>query len=429
MNHGYSFDRMRHRRTIAIVALAAVLVTATIVGQAAAPAYAASYPSWGDVQAARSSVSAKQAEIAKIDSALAGIAAEVTRTQQVAEQKGAEYQVALQQHDDAAAKLATLKTQADAAKEKAEQSKQAAGQLAARMARAGGDDLSSTLFFNGNGSKKLLAQLGIASLVKGKSSGIYDRAVQDQNAAQSLSDQADVAEKALKATADAAQTAMEDANNASQAAAAALAEQESNKSRLEAQRAVLAQNASVTEASYNQGEAIRKEAERQAALKAQAEAAAAQAAWNAAHPSQPAGGGGASSSGWVRPSGGRIGDTFGPRINPVTHENRPHEGVDLQPGCGAPIYAAAAGTIIYAGLSGGYGNLITISHGGGLTTRYGHIVNGGFVRTSGSVSAGTLIAYVGSTGNSTGCHLHFETRPGGVAVNPLDFMRARGVSM
>jgi len=427
MNHGYSFDRLRSKRAIALIALAAVLVTGTIVGQSADRAYAVDYPSWGDVQAARNSVSAKQAEIAKIDAALAGIAAEVSRTQQVAEQKGTEYQVALQQHDEAAAKLATLKTQADDAKAKAEQSKQAAGQLAARMARAGGDDLSSTLFFNGNGSKKLLAQLGIASLVKGKSSGIYDRAVQDQNAAQSLSDQADVAEKALKATADTAQTAMEEANAASQAAEAALAEQESNKSRLEAQRAALAQNVTITEAGFNQGEAIRKEAARQAAIKAAAEAAAAQAAWNAAHPSQPSGGGAVTPSGWVRPSGGRVGDTFGPRINPVTHINTPHEGVDLQPAKGSPIYAAAAGTITFAGVSGGYGNLITINHGGGLYTRYGHILS--FVKTGGPVAAGQLIAYVGSTGNSTGPHLHFEVRPGNVAIDPQPFMRARGVSM
>ncbi|HXD60550.1 MAG TPA: M23 family metallopeptidase, partial [Lacisediminihabitans sp.] len=79
---------------------------------------------------------------------------------------------------------------------------------------------------------------------------------------------------------------------------------------------------------------------------------------------------------------------------------------------------------------GGYGNYIRINHGGGLTTAYGHIVNGGILVSVGqSVSAGQQIARIGSTGESTGCHLHFETRPGGVATNPVPFMAARGITL
>ena len=107
-----------------------------------------------------------------------------------------------------------------------------------------------------------------------------------------------------------------------------------------------------------------------------------------------------------------------------------HEGVDLAAGCGAPIYAAHAGTIAYAGLYGGYGNYIRINHGGGVTTAYGHIVNGGILVSSGQqVGAGQVIARVGSTGHSTGCHLHFEVRINGTPTDPVGYMSARGISL
>ncbi|WP_022908300.1 peptidoglycan DD-metalloendopeptidase family protein [Curtobacterium sp. B18] len=93
------------------------------------------------------------------------------------------------------------------------------------------------------------------------------------------------------------------------------------------------------------------------------------------------------------------------------------------------IVAAAAGTVDYAGWYGGYGNYVRISHGGGVQTAYGHIVNGGFRVSPGQrVSAGQLIALVGSTGNSTGCHTHFEVHVNGATVDPVPFMQARGVA-
>ena len=103
-----------------------------------------------------------------------------------------------------------------------------------------------------------------------------------------------------------------------------------------------------------------------------------------------------------------------------------HYGVDLAAGCGSAIYAAHAGTVVYAGINGGYGNYIKIDHGGGIGTGYGHIMRGGILvgAASGS-SAGQLIAYEGNTGHSFGCHLHFETYVNGYPVNPIDFMAAR----
>src|SRR5690606_37374586 len=84
----------------------------------------------------------------------------------------------------------------------------------------------------------------------------------------------------------------------------------------------------------------------------------------------------------------------------------------------------SVGTVIYAGWNGGYGNFVKIDHGGGITSSYGHIVNGGIlVHTGQQVGPGRPIARVGTTGSSSGCHLHFEIRTNGNAVNPVYFLR------
>ncbi|MEK6345478.1 MAG: M23 family metallopeptidase, partial [Curtobacterium sp.] len=104
--------------------------------------------------------------------------------------------------------------------------------------------------------------------------------------------------------------------------------------------------------------------------------------------------------------------------------------VDLGSPCSSAIVAAAAGTVEYVGWYGGYGNYVRIAHAGGITTAYGHIVNGGFRVSPGQrVSAGQLIALVGSTGNSTGCHAHVEVHTGGATIDPVPFLRARGVGI
>ena len=100
---------------------------------------------------------------------------------------------------------------------------------------------------------------------------------------------------------------------------------------------------------------------------------------------------------------------------------RMHEGIDLGAAYGTPIVAAAAGTVIYAGWLGGYGNLTVIDHGGGLSTAYGHQSSIG-VSVGQQVAQGEIIGNVGSTGHSTGPHLHFEVRVNGQAVDPLGYL-------
>jgi murein DD-endopeptidase MepM/ murein hydrolase activator NlpD len=98
-----------------------------------------------------------------------------------------------------------------------------------------------------------------------------------------------------------------------------------------------------------------------------------------------------------------------------------HEGIDIAVPSGTPVVASASGTVITAGWLGGYGNLVVIDHGNGLATAYGHnsslAVGGGQ-----QVAQGQVIAYSGSTGHSTGPHVHFEVRVNGTPVDPLGYL-------
>ncbi|MBK6886043.1 MAG: peptidoglycan DD-metalloendopeptidase family protein [Tetrasphaera sp.] len=121
------------------------------------------------------------------------------------------------------------------------------------------------------------------------------------------------------------------------------------------------------------------------------------------------------------PSTYAVTSPFGMRWHPILHYWRLHTGQDFANPCGSPVTAAADGVVVSAGWAGGYGNQVVIDHGiqrgVSLATTYNHLTS--FVVTSGRVARGQIIAYAGTTGLSTGCHLHFETRENGVPVNPL----------
>jgi murein DD-endopeptidase MepM/ murein hydrolase activator NlpD len=150
-------------------------------------------------------------------------------------------------------------------------------------------------------------------------------------------------------------------------------------------------------------------------LSAMQAASAAIAAQIRAHQSSNgSSGSGTSSSGLIWPVNGPITSGFGWRWG------RMHEGIDIGVPCGTPIHAAASGTVIYSGWMDGYGNFVVIDHGNGLATAYGH--QSAIYVSGGSVSQGQTIGAVGSTGNSTGCHLHFEVRVNGSPVDPLGYL-------
>ncbi|MDR1438536.1 MAG: M23 family metallopeptidase, partial [Clostridiales bacterium] len=167
-----------------------------------------------------------------------------------------------------------------------------------------------------------------------------------------------------------------------------------------------------------------------AKAKAAAEAAAAKAAKAAKAAQENAAasaGGGSVGSGaamrWPLPGYSTLSSPYGTRVHPVTGKKKMHTGIDIPAPTGTDIVAAKGGTVIISGVQGGYGNAVVISHGDGLTTLYGHCSKL-LVKVGQTVKQGEVIAKVGSTGVSTGPHLHFEVRKDGATAQPLNYVKA-----
>lgn len=123
-------------------------------------------------------------------------------------------------------------------------------------------------------------------------------------------------------------------------------------------------------------------------------------------------------SGW--PARGRVTSSFGRRRHPVTGRIQAHDGIDISAPTGTPIRATADGTVRFSGTQAGYGRMLIIDHGHGLQTVYAHNSRNA-VRVGQRVKRGQIIAYVGSTGTSTGPHVHYEVRASGKPVNPRNY--------
>ena len=157
---------------------------------------------------------------------------------------------------------------------------------------------------------------------------------------------------------------------------------------------------------------------------------AAEAAAAAAAAGGSGGGGSANASGsflWPVASYVYVSSRFGLRVHPITGKTKSHTGIDIASNQGTAVYASDGGTVTLAGWNGGYGNCIMIDHGNGYVTLYGHLSSIS-VSVGQTVSQGATIGAVGSTGNSTGPHLHFEVLKNGTRIDPEQFFSGLTIS-
>lgn len=119
----------------------------------------------------------------------------------------------------------------------------------------------------------------------------------------------------------------------------------------------------------------------------------------------------------LKPANGRLTSGFGFRISPTSRRREFHNGIDIANKAGTDIYASASGVVTFSGYNGSYGRMIIISHGNGYTTVYAHNSRN-LVNVGDRVTKGDVIAKMGSTGRSTGPHVHFEIRKNGKPINP-----------
>lgn len=413
--------QFRIRMTSAIAALALV-AGATIAGSAI-NAYAADddYPTFAEVQKAKKDVSDTAAIIKRIEATLERLEGKVATTAAASEKAGTEAQEADQNYQEQALKTTEIQGQADAAETDAASAKTQAGEMASRLYRTGGQDFSVNLFLDASNADDLLYNVGMSGKLTEQAQNLYASAIEKQNTAQSLSDQASVAADLLEELKIEKDKKYDIAAGLAQDAQTALDDEAAHKAEMDELLVTAKATEKTTTAEYNKGVAKRQaaEAKRLAALAKSNGIGVLQTA-----APQIVGD-------WARPAWGRITSNFGYRINPFGGGGSVfHLGTDIGAGCGSSIYAAHAGTVSYSGWNGIYGNFIRIDVGDGVQNEYGHIVNGGLKVKSGEhVVAGQLIAYVGQTGGATGCHLHFGVRVNGLVTDPVTFMRTNGISL
>jgi murein DD-endopeptidase MepM/ murein hydrolase activator NlpD len=367
----------------------------------------ADYPSWEEVVAAQRNAAQAKALKATLEGQLATLQTEAQRTQDEANAKGKIYEDAQQAYDEQYVVTQALLEQTEAAQAEADEAYAVAAQVIAEMSKSGGSgDISPRLFTTPGSPDALLDRLELSRVIGDRYADLYAKAIELRNRADALADQAEVAQGILEELRVAAEKAYEVAKAAAIAAAEKLAQTERDIFEVRKRIEYLSGISAAITADYNAG------------IKAQ---------WgdNAA--------GEISQSGWARPASGYISSQYGWRINPVTHKRQFHTGVDLAGmGCGATIYAAHAGVVTYAGWYDSWGYYVAIDHRDGTGTGYAHIQAGQIaVRIGQEVSPGQPIARVGSTGQSTGCHLHYIVRVNGNSniTDPVPFMRNQGITL
>jgi murein DD-endopeptidase MepM/ murein hydrolase activator NlpD len=372
------------------------------------------------------------ADLANAYNALQATQAQLPAAQAALAQAEDAERTANQRNDDVAAQLAVAQANEHRAAEA-----QAANQVKLEQTQSVLDNFAADLFQGGGGGSQMSVALGATSaddfatrvVLADQVTSLTDNALKElQNARSEASAQAAyvTAVKAevtqLKHDAEAALTTAQVARTAATAAKAnldnLLAQQTTYAAQVEAKKADELQRLADAEAEQAQLQATLAAQARAAAAAEAARQAAAKVAGRAYTP--VAGGTGF----LMHAANGPITSPFGMRYHPILHVWKLHSGTDFGVPCGTPVVAAADGTVISAGNGGGNGNRIVIDHGivsgVDLASTYNHLTS--FVVTGGKVKRGQLIAYSGTTGYSTGCHLHFETLENGQFVNPMKWL-------
>lgn len=203
------------------------------------------------------------------------------------------------------------------------------------------------------------------------------------------------------------------------------AEQETRKQTLSEMQGTLeakqaSQDAIITNLKSRE-EAVRREVEAQTAEENRIQSLINSAVSSQKSTTQSTASSGSGSMVWPCPSTKRLTSVFATREHPIDGVTKMHNGIDIAGGYGADIIAAASGTVLFSGNSSSYGKYIVLSHGNGITTLYAHC-NQLLVSAGATVTKGQIIAKVGSTGKSTGPHLHFEVSVNGTRQNPLNYV-------
>ena len=346
-------------------------------------------------------MAAPSLDAARAASALA--AAESARARAQSTYDAARLDLAATMADETAAltRLEEVRVLADAAARRAEVSTRTLAALVRTMVQQGGGTAALDALLSDQGSADLLSRLGTVdriSMLTGNMSEI--RALVDRDTQRAAALQADFA--------------------TAQAAVLAFPLTEKQDALATAEASLSQATTAFATASTNAESALADSAQ---ASEDRATRAASQLAGTLAAR--------LSDQGWATPTVGNLNDGFGPRPElPLPGVLPFHSGVDVSAACGSPVYAASAGVVAQTGRLGSYGNWVLIDHGEGVTTGYAHIADDATQVVAGqSVTAGQVIAGVGSTGSSTGCHLHLEVRIDGTAVDPQPFFADRGIGL
>ncbi len=428
------------RRVLGVLAACAIGAGVLVGGQLTAPpAQALDLPTWDDVQEAKQNQSSAAKKVKEIESLIAEGEKELDRLRNLHATTIDELHAAEDALAVASEKAANLEVQAEASRKEADEAADRAGALVAQMYRSGGVDRSVEMFLDSDGSTAdaLLDRMASMSKATERNTTLSQEAEQAANTADTLGQQAEAAAQERERLRQVQQEKELAAAEAVAGQGEKVKEQEAQQKTLQTQLAALKDTTTKTVEGYEErlrieeeqrraeAERLRKEAE--AARKAAEEEAARRAAEGGGNPGggggapapgggggggggvapPPPGGGGGGSNGWMYPTAGfYVSEGFRPPGRPD------HTGIDLATGCGTPIFAAAEGTVAMTYWDGGGGgNMVTINHPNGWQTRYAHMIGWAVVGQGSYVSAGQVVGYVGNTGASTGCHLHFEMRP------------------